>query len=283
MATKFFFKPVTQNVGLGIAKIALKKYFGFDVKSDVIAFAKQYFKGNLTLPVNPQSLEITTQSDNKKVNVVKSGQIVIPKGVNLSTLTIESFFPGNNILLNTLTGGHIPGYIITSLNSLFNSFTSHKYYQYFETLQQTQTPVRLVISECNIDMDVLVESIKKRYESQDDDIYYTLNLTEYRKTSRKKLTPKPSDVLNVVTTVKAVVASTPERAKSGLAIGDKVVVDGPYFYDSFGASPTNTFKNFTGKISHIASNPNATHKYHITSLEGGWKGWVKSDSIKGAE
>lgn len=280
MAVKFFFKPVSQNVGLSIAKMALKKYFGGGVKSDAIAFAKEYFKGNLTLPVNPQRLEITTQSDNKKVNVVKSGQIVIPKGVNLSTLTIESFFPGNNILLNRLSGGYVPSYIVTSLNSLFNSFTSHKYYEYFETLQQTQIPVRLVISECNIDMDVLVESIKKRYESQDEDIHYTLNLIEDRKVSAKKLEPK---VPNVITSVKAVIASKPARAKSGLAIGDKVLVDGPYCYDSFGSKPTNIFKNFTGKISHIASNPNATHKYHITTLDGGWRGWVKSEHIKGVE
>ena len=53
MAVKFFFQPVTQNVGLSIAKMALKKYFGGSVKSDAIAFAKEYFKGNLTLPVNP--------------------------------------------------------------------------------------------------------------------------------------------------------------------------------------------------------------------------------------
>lgn len=281
MAVKFFFKPVTQNVGLSIAKMALKQYMGLGgVKSDAIAFAKQYFKGNLTLPVNPQTLEITTQSDNKKVNVVKSGQIVIPKGVNLSTLTIESFFPSTNILLNRLTGGYVPSYIITSLGSMFNSFTSQKYYEYFETLQQTQIPVRLVISDCGIDMDVLVESIKKRYESQDEDIHYTLNLIEYRKTSTRKLQPKVS---NVVTTVKAVIATKPPRAKSGLAIGDKVLVDGPYCHDSFGSKPTNTFKNFTGKISHIASNPNATHKYHITTLDGGWRGWVKSEHIKGVE
>lgn len=280
MAVKFFFQPVTQNVGLSIAKMALKKYFGGSIKSDAIAFAKEYFKGNLTLPVNPQVLEITTQSDNKKVNVVKSGQIVIPKGVNLSTLTIESFFPSTNILLNRLTGGYLPAYVITSVGSMFNSFTAQKYYQYFETLQQTQIPVRLVISECGVDMDVLVESIKKRFESQDDDIHYTLNLIEYRKKSAKKLEPQ---VQNVVTAVKAVVASTPERAKSGLAIGDKVVVDGPYYYDSFGGQPSNVFKNFTGKISHIASNNNATCKYHITDLNGGWKGWVKSEHIKGAE
>lgn len=280
MAIKFFFKPVSQNVGLSIAKMALKKYFGGSIKSDAIAFAKEYFKGTLTLPVNPQVLEITTQSDNKKVNVVKSGEIVIPKGVNLSTLTIESFFPNDNVLLNRLTGGHIPGYVITSLGSMFNSFTAERYFQYFETLQQTQIPVRLVISECDVDMTVLVESVKKRFESQDNDIHYTINLIEYRKNSAKKLAPK---VQNVVTTVKAVIVSKPERAKSGFAIGDKVVVDGPYFHDSFGSKPSNTFKNFTGKISHIASNPNATHKYHITNLDGGWKGWVKPEHIKGVE
>lgn len=279
MAIKFFFKPVTQDVGLTLAKMALKQYMGLGgAGAEAVSFAKEYFKHNMTLPVNPQKLEITTDSDNKKTNVVKLGQIVIPKGVNLSTLTIESFFPGSPI--SDLLSGHVPSYIINPLNSIFGKFTSQQYLQYFETLQKTQIPTRLVISECGIDMDVVVESIKKRFESADNDLHYTLNLIEYRKTSATRLTTKIS---NTVDTVKKVIPQPKPRQKTGLAIGDTVIVTGKYFYDSFGAGPTGTFNNFKGKISHIASNKNATNKYHITTTDGKWRGWVKADQIQGVE
>ena len=281
MAIKFFFKPVTQDVGLTLAKMAVKQYIGVGgVKGEAVSFASQYFKDNLTLPVNPESLEISTDSDNKKTNVIKLGQIVIPKGVNLSTLTIESFFPGTPIA-DILTG-HVPSYIVSPLNSIFGKFTAKQYFQYFETLQITQIPTRLVISECGIDMDVLVESIKKRFESADNDLHYTLNLTEYRKTSATRL-KVPAKIADALDTAKKVIPQPKPRQKTGLAIGDTVIVSGKYFYDSFGSGPTGTFNNFKGKISHIASNKNATNKYHITTTDGKWRGWVKADQIQGVE
>lgn len=275
MAIKFFFKPVAQSVAQVIAEIESGK----TSKPEVLNYARQYFQNNLTLPVNPQSLEITTTSDNKKTNVVKLGQIVIPKGVNLSTLTIESFFPGAATLTNIVSNGHIPSYFVNSIDSIFSNFTGKQYFEYFETLQNTKIPVRLVISECGIDMDVLIESIKKRYESCDEDLHYTLNLVEYKKHSAIKLQTQ-----KIATTEGVVVKTIPTvkpRVKTGLAIGDSVIVNGKYFYDSFGAKPYGTFKNFRGKISHIANNKNATNKYHITTPEGGWRGWVTAEQIQG--
>lgn len=274
MAIKFFFKPIAQSVAQVIAEIQSGK----TSKSEILNYSEHYFQNNLTLPVNPHTLEITTQSDNKKTNVVKLGQIVIPKGVNLATLTIESFFPGAATATNIMNG-ILPGYVIQAANSIFNNFTSSQYFQYFEMLQQTEIPVRLVISECDIDMDVLVESIKKRYEAGDDDLYYTLNLVEYRKHSAMKLQTKTVQTAEGVT--KKVIPTVKPRVKTGLAIGDTVIVNGKYCYDSFGSKPFGTFKNFKGKISHMTSNKNATNKYHITTMDGGWRGWVTAEQLQG--
>lgn len=277
MAIKFFFKPVAQSVAQVIADIQSGK----TSKSEVLNYAKQFFKENLMLPVNPEVLEITTVSDNKKTNVVKLGQVVIPKGVQLSTLTIESFFPGPGTIANNTINGYLPAYIIKAVNSLFDNFSAKQYFQYFETLQATQIPVRLVISDCGVDMDVLVESIKQRYVSCDDDLHYTLNLIEYKNPKATKLVTK--NVTTAEGTIKKVIPTVKPRAKKGLATGDTVIVNGKYFYDSFGAKPYGTFKNFKGKISHVASNSKATNKYHITTLDGGWRGWVTADQIQGVE
>lgn len=274
MAIKFFFKPIVQSVAQVIAEIQSGK----TSRSEILNYAQNYFQNNLTLPVNPQTLEITTQSDNKKTNVVKLGQIVIPKGVNLSTLTIESFFPGTATTTNILSGV-LPGYVIQTANSIFNNFTATQYFQYFEMLQQTEIPVRLVISECDVDMDVLVESIKKRYEAGDDDLYYTLNLIEYRKHSAMKLQTKTVQTPQGIS--KKVIPTIKPRTKTGLSVGDTVIANGKYCYDSFGSKPFGTFKNFKGKISHIASNKNATNKYHITTMDGSWRGWVTAEQLQG--
>jgi len=275
MAIKFFFKPMAQSA----AQLALDVYQGNKSKSEILNYAKSYFQNVMSLPVNPETLEISTDSDNKKTNVVKLGQIVIPKGVNLSTLTIESFFPGTNTLENIISSGHIPGYILTTPSAVFKNFTGNQYYQYFEMLQTTQIPVRLVISDCGVDMDVLVESIKKKYESCDEDIHYTLNLIQYKKHSATKLQTRK--VKTSTGTVSKVIPTIKPRTKTGFSIGDTVIANGKYFYDSFGSKPFGTFNNFRGKISHITSNSKATNKYHITTMDGGWRGWVTSEQIQG--
>ena len=246
----------------------------------------------LVLPVNPETLEVSTNSVTTSTEVVKLGQVIIPRGAELSTLTIESFFPykQDNAIMELAgnivdaVSSYVPSYVTSGLN-LFSQFTPEKYYRYFKQLQKVGTPVRLVISDCGVDMDVVITSITKRYITCDNDMHYTLELSEYRD-------PKPmggamkiiTSVANAVTTPVTKVVKPPEpRKKTGLAIGDTVIANGRYYYDSFGSSPYGTFKDFRGKISHKASNSRASYKYHITTLDGGWRGWVKEDQIKGVD
>lgn len=282
MSIKFFFLPIAQSVAQLIADIRS----GNITKSEILNYAKVYFSSTLVLPVNPEVIEVTTASDNKTTNVVKLGEVIIPKGVKLSTITVESFFPGQTTVLRDFLDPHIPPYIINPISAIFGSFTPEQYYQYFENLQKAQIPVRFIVSECGIDMDVIIDSIKKRYVSCDSDLYYTLELIEYKNPKATQLVVKPSTnnaTTAATTAAKQVVPVNISRAKAGLAIGDTVIVNGKYFYDSFGSKPFGTFKNFRGKISHIASNAKATNKYHITTLDGGWRGWVKADQIQGVD
>ena len=271
MAIKFYFVPVAQSVAQLIIDIKKGKVNG----SNILQYARQFFVVPLTLPVNPEQIELTTNSNNKKTEVVKLGQIVIPKGVELSSLTIESFFPAKT--------NYEPPYLIKQMIPLFDSFTPEMFYMYFDNLQKAQVPVRLIVTECGIVMDMYIESISKKYVTCDGDLHYTLNLIEHKNYSALKLISIIKTAVDVVTSVKKVVAAAPDRQKKGLAIGDTVIVNGKYFYDSFGAGPSNTFTNFKGKISHIASNSKATHKYHITTTDGKYRGWVKQDQIQGVE
>jgi len=285
MAIKFFFLPVVQNIAQLVADL---KYGGASAE-EIDILAQQILAATpMTLPVNPETLEVTTDSVITRTEVVKLGEVVIPRGAGLSKLTIESFFPykpDNSIIdlagdvVNAISN-YVPSYVTTGVN-LFSSFTPEKYYRYFKQLQKVGTPVRVVISDCGVNMDMVVESITKRYITCDNDMYYTLTLSEYRD-------PKPTSGMikiltgkGTVTNATQVVKPTQTRTKTGLAIGDTIIANGRYHYDSFGASPYGTFKEFRGKISHIASNSRATYKYHITTMDGGWRGWVKADQIRG--
>lgn len=290
MAIKFFFLPVVQNITQLISDL---KYGGATTEEINLLTQQIVSATPLTLPVNPEILEVTTESDVMTTNVVKLGEVVIPTGSKLSRLQIESFFPykEDSTVIDTLNristavDELLPGYVTAGLN-LFSSFTPEKYYKYFKQLQKVGAPVRLIISDCGVDMDVIVESIEKRYITCDKDLRYTLSLIEWRDT-------RPSGVIKKIVNGAAsvvlgssnnkVAAPTPPRTKTGFAAGDTVIANGRYYYDSFGSSPYGTFKDFRGKISHIASNQKAQYKYHITTLDGGWRGWVKSDQLRGAD
>ncbi len=298
MAIKFFFLPVVQNITQLIEDL---KYGGATAE-EISILAEQIASATpLVLPVNPETLELTTQSDITTTEVVKLGEVAIPKGAKLSSLTIESFFPykqDNNIFdvaskVANAVGSLLPAGVTTGLN-IFSSFTADKYYRYFQQLQRVGAPVRLVISECGVNMDVIVESIEKKYITCDKDMWYTLQLREWRDPTPTSLGMKLiSGLITGITTTAVdmigsggttkVASPAPPRQKKGLAVGDTVIVNGTYCYDSFGSKPYGTFKEFRGKISHMASNSKATHKYHITTPDGGWRGWVKAEQIRGVE
>ena len=80
-------------------------------------------------------------------------------------------------------------------------------------------------------------------------------------------------------------AATPTRAipAGRLTVGQDVIVNGNYYYSSWGAEPHGTFSGFQGKISRIITNgPRRACPYHITTPAGGARGWVKREQIQGA-
>lgn len=286
--TKFNFTPKGRGfVALIMDLIKTKKF-----SATAIEFAK-YFLMTLTLPVNPETLVIGTTSDNKKTNVVKFGEVVIPKGTNLSRLTIESFFPNvSSSVFSKATGDRLPPYVVKSLISDLIGFSAENFFTYFKILQILGVPIRMTITDLNkgvIAMTVVIESLERKNVAADDDLYYTMELIEY---NEEVLTPLVNQVISstasavtgaVNTVKKAVTKPASTRIKTGFAAGDTVIANGKYWYDSFGAKPYGTFNNFRGKISHVATNKNAVYKYHITTPDGGWRGWVKSDQLKGAK
>ena len=283
--TKFIFTPKGRGFTQLIKELIETRKV--DLGAVGIQFA-QYFLMSLTLPVNPEELKITTSSDNKTTEVVGLGEIIIPKGVKLSRLSISSFFPKvSSTVFAKLSGDRLPPYVVQSAMADLLGFSSENYYTYFKVLQMLRCPLRLTIvdlNKANITMDVVIDSIERKNVAADDDLYYTMDLVEY---NDGFITPMVTQVISsvgsAVTGMAANIKGSPNRIKTDFAAGDNVIVNGKYWYDSFGAKPFGTFNNFRGKISHIAKNKKATYKYHITTPDGGWRGWVKAEQLKGAD
>lgn len=117
----------------------------------------------LTLPVNPESLSNQRTADNEKVKIVGLGNVIIKKDYSLTNVNIESFFPNIN---SDFYKGVSPKSCVDFINKIWKS-------NKIARISTDGLPVNLnmffVINDFNFDSKA----------GEEDDIYYTLDITEY--------------------------------------------------------------------------------------------------------
>lgn len=222
-----------------------------------IAFAFEYEGRVVQLPITPEDIEISYPGSNKTVNIIQLGQVNLLKKRNLATFKIESWFPDEN---------WYPG-IRTS--SRFEN--SNFYVSFFEKIRDDRKPCWFYIYGLNFNMQVSIEDFtQERRGGEHEDLYYTLQLKEYR--------PFAVQEIPVTDDMKFLSKKTPILTPTEITIGSTVTVNGTLHRDSFGNNPGKTLNNFTGRVSLI--NKNGSHPYHIIDTSGGWLGWVDAKSIE---
>ena len=229
-----------------------------------IRFFFEYNNQVVQLPVNPEEIMINSSGNNKTEEIIKLGEINLLRQKKLEALVIESFLPNDADAPYVLTKG---------------KFEKPQYYiDFFENIRKEKKPFRFIISDTKINMLAAIEDLEYGLKAGDDDIHYSLNIKEYRPFSSKVV--KITLPATKAEPAKVTPPPATERPKTGFAIGDTVIVDGKYWYTSYGDNPHGTFKNFTGKISHIVADKNRKYRYHITTPSGGYRGWVDESQIK---
>lgn len=179
------------------------------------------------LPILPEEIQIATSAGNESVQTIALGEITILKRSQLKTMTIESFFPGHDCYpFARVTKGAFepPNVYISGLNRIMKA----------------AEPVKLTIT--NIGLSAFWVSIEEftPTHGRTDDIRYSLSLKEYRpygQTAKmlEKIEPlyeyeaKDEDELQE--------AAGQTRQKAGFAIGDRVIVNGPFYSNSYGDIP----------------------------------------------
>lgn len=228
----------------------------------------EYNKQVVQLPVNPASLAVESAGNNETVEIVALGEINILRQKKLKTVKVECFFPAE-------VNQNAP-YVLTS-----GQFKEPQFYvDFFEKIRDDKKPVRFIVTDTKINMLVGIESFVPALNAGDDDTSYTLELKEYRPYAPKVVTIQAPAVVANAQQQAPTATTNEQRQPAGFAIGDEVTVSGNYWYSSYGDNPHGTFNNFRGKISHIVADKTRKYRYHITTLTGGYRGWVAESQMK---
>ena len=220
-----------------------------------IRFFLEYGNKVMQLPVNPEALTVKTDGNNSTAEIVKLGEVNLLGNVKLTEISIESFFPAHSDYPWVLTKGKFEG--------------PKAYIDHINKARKDKKPLRLVVSGANINMLMGVESFEYSYVAQGDDISYTLSLKEYREYMARTVTLQVEQK-----------KTAPARANTSkeVTIGCTVIVNGRLHRDSYGAGPGLTEKNAKRKVNYIQKG--RKYPYHVTTMDGGWRGWVTADSVK---
>lgn len=232
-----------------------------------IGFFINYDNQVVQLPVNPESVSVSYSGNNSTTEIIKLGEINLLKDRKLAEIQFESFFPEEEWFPAIRTRGE---------------FKKPQFYKdFFTGIQAARKPCRLVITGIDISMKCSVEQFKFTHQSGDyEDAYYSLSFKEYRdhqitqvailSSNSSSNSSSSSSNTQVATPGKAV-------APTNITIGCSVILNGRVHYNSYGAKPGKTFKNYKGKINFI--NTKGSHPYHVTTPSGGWLGWVTKESV----
>lgn len=231
-----------------------------------IGFFVKYDDYILQLPVNPEKVTVSCSSNNETKDVIKLGEINLLRGRRLCEISFDSFFPENDWFPGVRTRGDFKKPLV--------------YKAFFTGIMDSKKPCQLIITGIDISMRCSVENFEFYHQGGDhEDAYYSL---EFKECPEYHIIEIPVDNslgarASTESTVEPVSTPAVAVSPSKITIGCTVILNGQVHYDSYGAKPGKTFKNYKGKINLI--NERGSHPYHVTNPSGGWLGWVTKESV----
>jgi len=220
----------------------------------------EYNNQRIPFPVNPESLRQVRNAGNQTFDVVSLGQINQLGFTTLTDFTIESFFPARS---------H-QSFILTQRNFRRPNF----YVDLIERIKRDRRPCRIVLTNTRLSMLVSIESFDYEFRGADGDIYFKLDLKEFKQHSAREVS------MNLANQIPRVPVVTPRRPTppARITVGSIVIVNGRLHQDSFGSGPGQTERNATRRVSHHV--PGRRFPLHVKTLDGGWRGWVTAGSVR---
>lgn len=143
----------------------------------------QFNGKQLTIPINPEELEITREADNDDIEIIGLGKTTRKGEPGLITATIDSFFPAPNTYHYT---GVKPKTCIEFINEIWNT----------ENINNKVARIITTGLPVNLNMYFVIESFNYNNKAgEEDDIYYELEIKQYKPYGVKTVTNSVSGLL----------------------------------------------------------------------------------------
>jgi hypothetical protein len=122
---------------------------------------------SIVLPINPPNYLTPRDAENKTVNVVGLGDVIIPATPGLISTSIEC---------------HFPYYVVINGITTISAVAPIDYVNFFNAMWETKKPLRFIVTDLHpVNMLVILNHFEyDRRAGDHEDIYYTMQLTEYR-------------------------------------------------------------------------------------------------------
>lgn len=121
--------------------------------------------GTFQLPVNPAELTVKYDGSNQRTEVVKLGEINILRGAKLAAISLDFLLPGDDYYPFITGAWQAPAQIIA----------------FFKCALDNHKPLRFIVSEFNLNMQMSVESLsEQRVAGDHDSVRCSLSLLQYR-------------------------------------------------------------------------------------------------------
>lgn len=118
----------------------------------------------LKLPINPSTVEFTEKQLNQTITLLNMGEINLKGKRGLKHTKISSFFPSRK-----------------SPHYRYAKKSPKQYVTMLEEWKNAGKIVRVIITDLNINLAMLIDEFNYSMREGDQDVYYTLSLSEYRK------------------------------------------------------------------------------------------------------
>lgn len=211
----------------------------------------------LLLSVNPEEIMFKNSSNAEVLDVINLGQVTELTTPELIEFSITSFWTHN--------------WEYPYVQDKYRWYAREEFLKRVDDARKEKKPVIFMMADdLDTNIEVVIENFEWGYRAGSDDIEYTIDFKEYRKAQAKFLQQVNKNIYN----------QQPARSNNSgeVTVGATVVVNGRLHRDSSGAAPGQTETNATRKVNFIQKG--APYPIHVSTLEGGWRGWVTEGSVK---
>ena len=119
----------------------------------------------ITLPVTPDSYDVQSGQNNKKVDIIEYGEMLLFGNKTLRELKFSSFFPSLK---------HEYPFVVGDRKE------PSEFVELLTKWKEAKKPIRVIITDSPVNMSAAIMNFDYKEQDGSRDVYYTLTLSEYR-------------------------------------------------------------------------------------------------------